>query len=203
VYEADAGGGAGQRSQKLDAPLGRHEVHHHEVDREGLQVGLCLTNPQRAPSGRWAVWSLPQPHRTWCWSYCVMLTLMTGPRSYRDNLRNFMLLIAIHNPHIRRLGQIMAALAPPVRETGPAGDRAAAPRPGLCPARRAACPVCAWDPPVCSVSPAVASYPDRRPWTVASRSHRSSARAGAPAWPASHCPHRSVTCVDSVVICPS
>lgn len=56
VHEADAGGGAGQRSQKLDAPLGRHEVHHHEVDREGLQVGpVPLTNPRRAPSGRCGV----------------------------------------------------------------------------------------------------------------------------------------------------
>ena len=40
--------------------------------------GPYPTGPERAPAGRAAVCSLPQPHTTWCWSYWMTLTATCG-----------------------------------------------------------------------------------------------------------------------------
>src|SRR2546423_8051489 len=42
------------------------------------RLGPYPTGPDRAPSGRCAVWTFPQPHCTWCWSYCVTFTATCG-----------------------------------------------------------------------------------------------------------------------------
>src|SRR5215207_7808709 len=45
---------------------------------KACRFGPYPTAPDRAPAGRSAVWTRPQPHRTTCWSYWVTLTDTSG-----------------------------------------------------------------------------------------------------------------------------
>ncbi len=45
---------------------------------KACRFGPYPTGPTRAPSGRVAVCTFPQPHATWCWSYWVIRTLTCG-----------------------------------------------------------------------------------------------------------------------------
>src|SRR3954447_25801825 len=71
------------------------------------RLGPYPTGPDRAPSGRCAVWTFPQPHCTWCWSYCVTFTA---------TLRNLVLLVAVHDPQIPGATQVITAVAATLRE---------------------------------------------------------------------------------------
>ena len=45
---------------------------------KACRFGPYPTGPARAPSGRIAVCTAPQPQRTACWSYWVTVTLTCG-----------------------------------------------------------------------------------------------------------------------------
>lgn len=77
VDEPDRGGGAGQRFQQRDHPVRGDEVHDHQV-ANAARFGPYPTGPDRAPSGRTALWRRPQPHSTSCWSYWVTATATCG-----------------------------------------------------------------------------------------------------------------------------
>ena len=66
------------------------------------RLGPYPTGPDRAPSGRWAVWSFPQPH-------CDLVLVVLGDL-HRD-LRDLVLLVAVHDPQIPGVTQIITALA--------------------------------------------------------------------------------------------
>ena len=107
MHEAHAGDGAGQRLQQLDAPLGRDEVHHHQVDAECLQVRAIPDEPTASAvgPGRGVQPAAAAPH--------LVLVIL---RDAHADLRDLVLLVAIHDPQIERFGQLLAALAPPLRK---------------------------------------------------------------------------------------
>ena len=107
MHEPDRGGGAGQRVQQLHHPVRGNELHHHQIHREGLQVRPVpdRTGPGALGAGRGVHNAAAAQH--------LMLVVLGDP--HRD-LRDLVLLVAVHDPQIRRPGQLRAAPAPPLRE---------------------------------------------------------------------------------------
>ena len=83
------------------------ELHHHQVHREGLQVRAVPDGPGAGPlRARRGV------HRAAAAAHRMLVVL--GDRD--ADLRDLMLLVAVHHPQVGGIGQIVPALAAPLRE---------------------------------------------------------------------------------------
>jgi hypothetical protein len=80
---------------------------------KACRFGPYPTDPVRAPSGRAAVCTAPQPQRTAAAAHRMLVIL----GDFHRDLRDLMLLVAVHHPQVRGIGQIVSALAKTLRES--------------------------------------------------------------------------------------
>jgi len=80
---------------------------------KACRFGPYPTDPVRAPSGRAAVCTAPQPQRTAAAAHRMLVIL----GDFHRDLRDLMLLVAVHHPQVGGIGQIVSALAKTLRES--------------------------------------------------------------------------------------
>ena len=128
VHEPNRRGGAGQRLQQRDDPMRGDELHHHQIHRERRQVGAVPDRPGPGPVG--AAGGVQPPAAA---LDLVLVVLGDGD----GDLRDLVLLVAVHDTEVPGAGQIITAVAAALGEPvaaliGVIGPRQMRPRrPGL------------------------------------------------------------------------